>query len=225
MLVILALMWFLGGDETAGFCYRHGLRQRNPKTRNGVSKPVLLSKVGWKVLSINCAGAGSSSSLNSANNDSGVQDDSTSLPVDEVSNGRQASLLDLLSPIESCKVDRMSGTDLAYIGDSVFELFIRSKCVWPSKRTSDLQHQVVGLVRAEKQSELLERLKNEFELTEKEGQVLMRGRNAVTKSKNNRRKNPVAYQDSTAFEALIGYMYISNPERCQELLVWLESVL
>jgi ribonuclease-3 family protein len=57
------------------------------------------------------------------------------------------SLLDLLTPVESCNVDRMSGTDLAYIGDSVFELFIRSKYVWPSKRTSDLQHQVVGLVR------------------------------------------------------------------------------
>lgn len=76
---------------------------------------------------------------------------------------------------------------------------------------------------AENQSLLLEKLKKEFDLTEKEGQVLMRGRNAVTKSKNNRRKNPVAYQDSTAFEALIGYMYISNPERCRELLMWLEK--
>lgn len=72
-------------------------------------------------------------------------DDNGSLP-DETTNP-SLSLLDLLSPIESCKVDRMSGTDLAYIGDSVFELFIRSKCVWPSKRTSDLQNQVVGLVR------------------------------------------------------------------------------
>jgi ribonuclease-3 family protein len=71
----------------------------------------------------------------------------------------------------------------------------------------------------------LNRLKSEFELTEKEGQVLMRGRNSVTKSKNNRRKNPVAYQDSTSFEALIGYMYINDPERCRELFVWLESVL
>jgi hypothetical protein len=37
------------------------------------------------------------------------------------------SLLDLLMSFKSCNIDWMSGTDLAYIGDSVFELFIRSK--------------------------------------------------------------------------------------------------
>ncbi len=50
-------------------------------------------------------------------------------------------------PSSSCKVDQMSGTDLAYIGDVVYELFIRTRTVWPLKRTSDLQHQVVALVR------------------------------------------------------------------------------
>ena len=57
------------------------------------------------------------------------------------------SLMELLSPISSCRVNQMSGTDLAYIGDVVFELFVRSRHVWPSKRTSDLQNTVVGLVR------------------------------------------------------------------------------
>ena len=51
----------------------------------------------------------------------------------------------------------------------------------------------------------------------------MRGRNAVTKSKN--RRNPAAYQDSTAFEALLGYIYITDKGRCEELLAWLESVV
>jgi hypothetical protein len=58
-------------------------------------------------------------------------------------------LLEQLSPMKSCRPDQMGGTDLAYIGDVVFELFIRSRCVWPSKRTSDLQNQVVALVRGE----------------------------------------------------------------------------
>ena len=57
------------------------------------------------------------------------------------------SLMGFLSPISSCSVNQMSGTDLAYIGDVVFELFVRSRHVWPSKRTSDLQNTVVGLVR------------------------------------------------------------------------------
>jgi hypothetical protein len=53
----------------------------------------------------------------------------------------------LLRPKTSCKVDQMSGTDLAYIGDVVYELFVRSRTVWPSKRTAQLQDAVVAMVR------------------------------------------------------------------------------
>ena len=113
--------------------------------------------------------------------------------------------------------------DAAYIGDVVFELYVRSKHVWPSKRTSDLQNRVVAIVRAEHQSHLLTQLKNDFHLNDKENQVLMRGRNSVTRSKN--RRNPAAYQDSTSFEALVGYLYISDQSRCSELLNWLDSIV
>jgi hypothetical protein len=56
-------------------------------------------------------------------------------------------LQQLLLPSTSCDVGQMSTSDLAYIGDVVYELFIRSRTVWPSKRTSELQLQVVALVR------------------------------------------------------------------------------
>jgi hypothetical protein len=59
------------------------------------------------------------------------------------------SLLNLLRPQADVRVDQMSSTDLAYIGDAVYELLVRSRTVWPSKRTSDLQTKVVGLVRGE----------------------------------------------------------------------------
>jgi len=42
------------------------------------------------------------------------------------------TLLSLLSPADTCDVDRMSGTDLAYVGDGVYELFVRSRTVWVS---------------------------------------------------------------------------------------------
>ena len=58
-------------------------------------------------------------------------------------------LLNLLSPPVTCDIDRMSSTDLAYIGDVVYEMLVRSNKVWPPKRTSDLQQQVVQLVRGE----------------------------------------------------------------------------
>jgi len=52
------------------------------------------------------------------------------------SNGEETetsfSLLRLLRPAENCNVDRMSGTDLAYVGDVVYELFVRSRTVWVS---------------------------------------------------------------------------------------------
>jgi 23S rRNA maturation mini-RNase III len=63
-----------------------------------------------------------------------------------------------------------------------------------------------------------------FVLTEVEQQVLQRGRNAGTKT-NHRRSNPVAYQDATALEALLGYLYLSNRPRCTQLLQWLQYEL
>ena len=71
---------------------------------------------------------------------------------------------------------------------------------------------------------MLEQIKGHFPLTTNEQQVLMRGRNSVTKSSKNRR-NPSSYQNSTAFEALIGYLYITNQQRCGDLLNWLDPIL
>ena len=79
------------------------------------------------------------------------------------------------------------------------------------------------IFKAEHHSYLLRQLKKNFPLSGEESRILMKGRNASSKRKN--RRNRVAYQDSTALEALVGYMYTSDPNRCQELLAWLESVI
>ena len=75
---------------------------------------------------------------------------------------------------------------------------------------------------AEHQSKLLSKLKGEFSFTDKEKQILNRGRNAGS-GRNNNRRDPAAYQDSTAFEAVLGYMYIASPGRCEELLSWIHD--
>ena len=54
---------------------------------------------------------------------------------------------ELMSPIESVQPDQMSASALAYLGDVVFELHIRSQYVWPERRMSDLQNKVVSIVR------------------------------------------------------------------------------
>ena len=81
---------------------------------------------------------GGSSPLNSSNSD-GDSDDEPKL----------RSLSELLMPNPKCNPTQMSPTSLAYIGDSVFELFARSRYVFPSRRTTDLQKIVVEKVRGE----------------------------------------------------------------------------
>ena len=54
---------------------------------------------------------------------------------------------DHLLPDSKCDVTQMGPTSLAYIGDVIFELFVRTRYVWPARRTSDLQNKVVNVVR------------------------------------------------------------------------------
>lgn len=151
------------------------------------------------------------------------------------------SLSILLCPNEKCNPTQLSPTSLAYIGDSVFELFVRSRYVWPNRRTTDLQNLVVGRVRAEAQSKMFRELlsSESFTLTQEEQNIVKRGRNAGSSSGGRKRgpkrlyssndgKNgggPEVYQDSTAIEALIGYMYLTSKERCVELLEYFNSEL
>ena len=57
------------------------------------------------------------------------------------------SLDELLRPSANCDVNQVGPTALAYIGDVVVELMVTARHVWPTRRTSDLQQQVVALVR------------------------------------------------------------------------------
>lgn len=72
---------------------------------------------------------------------------------------------------------------------------------------------------AEHQAKLMATVLESFDLTTKEKQIVVRGRNSGS-VKGNRRKTP-AYNDATALEALIGYVYIEDKERCTELLNFL----
>lgn len=60
---------------------------------------------------------------------------------------KESELFQMLLPNPTCNPTQMSPTSLAYIGDSVFEMFVRSRYVWPSRRTTDLQNLVVAKVR------------------------------------------------------------------------------
>lgn len=135
------------------------------------------------------------------------------------------SFCELMSPVSSAQPDQMSASSLAYLGDVVFELFIRSRYVWPSRRMPQLQNTVVSLVNAEAQSKLLQKFVDDFKLTSAEQGVLARGRNASLTARKKGKGGESMYQDSTAFEALIGYTYISDKVRFNEMVSWVRDEL
>lgn len=106
---------------------------------------------------------------------------------------------------------------LAYLGDAVYELAIRTLVVNEGNRQVNKMHkESASLVKAGTQMEFL--LAIEEELTEEEKSVYRRGRNAksVTMAKHATMKE---YRMATGFEALMGYLYLQGRlERLAELL-------
>jgi len=112
------------------------------------------------------------------------------------------------------QVNALSPVALAYIGDAVYELFVRGMFLFPPKRIQAFHQQVVSQVRAEQQAYQVQQLTPL--LTEAEKDLLRRGRNAS--SRGPRRVDSQIYQQSTGFEALVGYLYLTKPARLMELL-------
>lgn len=114
--------------------------------------------------------------------------------------------------------DELSPAVWAYIGDAVYELFVRNHLVTggPAK-TQSLHKQAVKRVRASFQAGLAAKL--EPCLTAEELDILRRGRN-VKSGHTPAASDPITYRHSTAFEALIGYLYLKGHQtRLMELLV------
>ena len=105
----------------------------------------------------------------------------------------------------------------AYIGDNVYELFIRTYLINTTNlKPHKLHIESIKYVKASAQANIL---KNIYEdLTEEEKEIVRRGRNAENHHvpKNS---NVQEYMYSTAFEALIGYLYLTKQnKRLKEIL-------
>lgn len=106
---------------------------------------------------------------------------------------------------------------LAYIGDAIFELVVRTVLVERKNTQAEKLHKAATkIVKAETQALMIEAIKEE--LTEEELAVYKRGRNAkaVTRAKN---ATMSEYRRATGFEALMGYLYLKGDiERMIELI-------
>ena len=119
--------------------------------------------------------------------------------------------------VEEMDIRGYSPLTLAYIGDAVYDLIIRTVVVERANRAASALHKKTsGFVKAKTQSDMVEALIPY--LTEEELEIYKRGRNAKshTMAKN---ASVSDYRRATGFEALIGYLYLSgNFDRILQLV-------
>ncbi len=119
------------------------------------------------------------------------------------------------------EINLLSPLTWAYVGDCVYELYIRTKLVNnTSLKPHKLHIEAIKYVKAKAQAEFLEKIQDK--LTEEEKDIVRRGRNTENHHlpKNS---NIQEYTHATAFEALIGYLYLTKKHtRLKEILEFLD---
>ncbi len=115
------------------------------------------------------------------------------------------------------EINTLSPLTLAFLGDSVYEMFVRTKILSQGNRPANELHKIaVGYVKAKAQAVAAHKILET--LSEAEIEIYKRGRNTNihTVPKN---ADMADYRHATALEALIGYLYLKgDEERLAEIL-------
>jgi len=112
-----------------------------------------------------------------------------------------------------------NGESLAYIGDAIYELNIRSYLLDKGFTSVDKMHKTaINYTSGLSQAKIMKKFLEDNVLTEEETDYYKRGRNS-NHSANRRSIDVVSYKMATGFEALFGYLYLKNDlERIKELV-------
>ena len=109
------------------------------------------------------------------------------------------------------EINMLSPLTWAYIGDCVYELYVRQELINKTNlKPHNLHMEAIKYVKASKQAEILNKIMDV--LTDKEKDIVRRGRNA----ENHHLPKNASVQDymySTAFEALVGYLYLTKQDK------------
>lgn len=118
---------------------------------------------------------------------------------------------------DETEINQLSPLTWAYVGDAIFELYVRTKLINETKlKPHELHIKAINYVKAKSQADMLKNITDI--LTDEEKDIVRRGRNAENHHlpKN---ANVQEYMYSTAFEALIGYLYLTKKEtRLKEII-------
>lgn len=117
------------------------------------------------------------------------------------------------------KTDCLNVLALAYVGDSIYEVVIRTLLLKKGLcKVNDLQKEAVNYVSAKAQSRYLKMLLDQEWLTVEEIQIVKRARNHKG-TRHPKHTDIVTYKESTGLEALIGYHYLNGQwTRIQEIM-------
>ncbi len=119
--------------------------------------------------------------------------------------------------MEKSEVEMMSPLTWAYLGDSIYEAYVRTYLIETTNlKPHKLHIKAIKYVKAKAQADALKKIYNS--LTPKEQEIVRRSRNTQNHhvAKN---ADPADYMYATAFEGLIGYLYLINDqERLQEII-------
>lgn len=111
----------------------------------------------------------------------------------------------------------MNNLVLAYLGDAVYELRVREYLINKGLyKVKDLQKNAVAFVSAQAQSTILDELIKKSFLSDEEIDIVKRGRNAHSHSSKS--TDIITYKKSTGFETLIGYLYLNDKNRLDEVI-------
>lgn len=115
----------------------------------------------------------------------------------------------------------INGIALAFDGDAVYSMYVRRHLIFQGlTKPQQLHHVATKYVSAKAQAMLVTQMLAENLLTEEEILIYKRGRNASshTKAKNT---DVITYRMSTGFEAVIGYLHLTEQiTRMEELIQW-----
>ena len=119
-------------------------------------------------------------------------------------------------------VNTMNVITMAYLGDAIYELKIREYLINKGiVYVDELQKKEIDYVSAKSQVKILEYLINNNILSDDELDIVKRGRN-YKRSYHPKNTDIITYKMSTGFEALIGYLYITDKDRLNEIFKYIE---
>ncbi len=104
--------------------------------------------------------------------------------------------------------------NFAYLGDAVWELFIREKTILMTNNAKKLHQMTTDYVKTDYQAQALHNI--EEKLTQDEQDIVRRARNLPIPV--GRRNIQTQYRQATAFEALIGWWYIYDKSRLEQMI-------